>query len=79
MGPLIQPYQALVSSLGRSWQASPVGSAAFEPQLNAKGERLNWIEESWRNKLDAMRGPGESYSAVILRLTAAEDRQGDDR
>jgi hypothetical protein len=45
---------------------------AYEPQLSAKGERLIWTEEIWRNKLDAMRKPGESYRDLIRRLAELE-------
>ena len=40
----------------------------FERQPNEKGERLVWLEAAVVDKLAAMRGPGESYSDVILRL-----------
>jgi hypothetical protein len=50
----------------------PLGSVMYEAQTNAKGEQLIWLEEKWLNQLDAMRGPGESYSDVILRLVKAE-------
>jgi hypothetical protein len=43
-----------------------------EPQTNAKGERMIWLERAAADKLNAMRGPGESYSDVILRVAAAE-------
>jgi hypothetical protein len=46
----------------------PVGSVAVEPEANAKGDRTVWLEEVWVDRLGAMRGPGESYSDVILRL-----------
>ena len=37
------------------------------------GERLVWLEPYVLNKLRApLRGPGESYSDVILRLVEAE-------
>ena len=42
----------------------PLGSVGY----NEKGERLIWIETAVADKLAAMRGPGESYSDVILRL-----------
>lgn len=29
----------------------PLGSVGYEPELNAKGERLIWLEEIWLNKL----------------------------
>ena len=50
----------------------PLGSIAYEPQLNDRGERYVWLEQPWIDRLSAMRGQGEDYSAVILRLTAAE-------
>ena len=57
----VEAYQALVAT-------PPLGSVAYEPEPNAKGERLIWLEEVWLSKLNAMRKPGESYSDVILRL-----------
>jgi hypothetical protein len=44
----------------------PLGSVGYEAERTEKGERLIWLEE--RNKLTTMRGPGESYSDVILRV-----------
>jgi hypothetical protein len=52
----------------------PLGSVGYEAQANAKGERLVWFKEAVVDKLAAMRGPGESYSDVILRVAAAETR-----
>ena len=49
----------------------PLGSLGFEPQLN-EGERLVWLEAAVDDRLAAMRGPGESYSDVILRLIEIE-------
>ena len=46
----------------------PVGSFGFENKVNEKGERLIWLDPTVVNRLRAMRGPGESYSDVILRL-----------
>jgi hypothetical protein len=54
----------------------PFGNICFELVLNAKGERLIWIEQVWADKLRAVRGPGESYSDVILRLVAMEAVEG---
>jgi hypothetical protein len=42
----------------------------YENKVNEKGERLIWLEPSTVDRLRAMRGPGESYSDVILRLAA---------
>ena len=53
----------------------PLGSLGFEPQLNEKGERLVWLEAVVVDRLAAMRGPGESYSDVILRMVEIEAGQ----
>jgi hypothetical protein len=46
----------------------PLGSVGYENATNEKGERLIWLEPSMVDRLRAMRGPGESWSDVILRL-----------
>jgi len=43
----------------------------FELEAGAKGERLVRLESAVVDRLKAMRGPGESYSDVILRLAEA--------
>jgi hypothetical protein len=43
------------------------GNVNYEAKINAKGERLIWLEPRWVDTLTAMRGPGESYSDVIIR------------
>jgi hypothetical protein len=45
-----------------------LGSFAYEAEPNERGERLVWLEDAMANRLGAMRGPGESYSDVILRI-----------
>ena len=54
--------------------ALPLGRVVYEPRLNAQGERLIWVERIALDKLDAMRGADESYSDVILRLAAGDER-----
>jgi hypothetical protein len=49
-----------------------LGSVGFEPGLDAKGQRLIWVEAAVVGRLAGMRGPGEDYSDVILRVAAAE-------
>jgi hypothetical protein len=49
----------------------PLGSIGYENATNEKGERLIWLPPDALAKLKAMRGPGESYSDVILRLVAS--------
>jgi hypothetical protein len=48
------------------------GSVGYETAVNEKGERLIWLDGAVVDRLCSLRGPGESYSDVILRLTAAE-------
>ena len=51
-------------------QRSHAGSKAFESATNENGERLIWLEHAVINRLNHLRGPGESYSDVILKLAA---------
>jgi hypothetical protein len=51
----------------------PLGSVAVELAAHEKGEREIWLDEAVLNKLRLLRGPGESYSDVILRLAAGDD------
>ena len=48
----------------------PLGSVALGPTIDDKGNRQIWLEPSVVNKLRFLRGPGESFSEVIL---AAQD------
>ena len=48
----------------------PLGSVGYENQVNERGERLIWLDRAVVSRLRAMRGRGESYSDVILRLVA---------
>jgi hypothetical protein len=54
-------FDALASTL-------PFGSVGYENQINERGERLIWLDHAVVSRLRAMRGPGESYSDVVLRL-----------
>ena len=50
----------------------PLGSVGFEREPDANGERLIWLAPNLLNRLRALRGPGESYSDVILKLVELE-------
>jgi hypothetical protein len=50
----------------------PVASVGFEPEPDAKGDRSIWLERRALDKLSALRGPGDSYSDVILRIAGRE-------
>ena len=47
-----------------------LGSVGFENQVNEKGERLIWLAPRVVDRLRFLRGPGETYIDVILRLAA---------
>ena len=46
----------------------PVGNVGYENKTDEHGNRLIWLDRGVVDRLGAMRGPGESYSDVILRL-----------
>ena len=48
----------------------PLGSISYEPALDVGDLRYIWLEARWVDRLKSYRGPGESYSDVILRLAA---------
>jgi hypothetical protein len=45
-----------------------LGCVGFENPVNENGERLVWLDRAVVDRLMSLRGPGESYSDVILRL-----------
>jgi hypothetical protein len=42
----------------------------YEAEANERGERLIWLDRAMVDRLRAMRGSGDSYSDVILRIAA---------
>jgi hypothetical protein len=60
----VAAYEAIAATL-------PLGNVGYETERTEKGEVFIWLEERWLDKLKAMRGPGESYSDVILRLATS--------
>jgi hypothetical protein len=49
----------------------PLGSVGYENAVDDKGNRLIWLPHDAVAKLRHLRGPGEDYSTVILRLAEA--------
>ena len=47
-----------------------LGSVAVEPQRAPNGDVYVWLNHAVVGKLKALRGPGETYSDVILALAA---------
>lgn len=50
----------------------PWGTVGVEPQRAEGGDYFIWLATDVVNKLKALRGRGESYSDVILRLAEGE-------
>jgi hypothetical protein len=59
----VEAFEAIVAST-----LSSLGSVGYENATNERGERLIWLDHAVVARLRAMRGSGESYSDVILRL-----------
>jgi hypothetical protein len=57
----VEAFEAICATL-------PVGSVGVESEANERGERLIWLEDAMADRLGAMRGPGEGYSDVVLRI-----------
>src|ERR1700722_20278126 len=57
--------QAAFDAIARTM---PFGSVNFEAGVDDKGERYIWLPRAVVDRLRSLRGPGESYSEVILRL-----------
>jgi hypothetical protein len=60
--------QAAFDAIARTM---PFGSVNFEAGVDDKGGRYIWLPRAVVDRLRSLRGPGESFSDVILRLAAA--------
>ena len=54
----------------------PLGAVASSKNFNAKGEFHLWLEPALIERLRSLRGAGESFSDVILRLIETEGSCG---
>ena len=64
---LIAISQAAFEAIARTL---PLGGVAFENKIDEQGQRLIWLEPRVVDRLRALRGRGESWSDVILRLAS---------
>jgi hypothetical protein len=55
----VEAFEAIARTL-------PLGSLGCENKTNEKEQRLIWLAPTVIDRLRAMRGPGESYSDVIV-------------
>jgi hypothetical protein len=53
-------------------RALPLGSVGYETERRETGKVFIWLETRWVRKLSTMRGEGEDYSDVIIRLAELE-------
>jgi hypothetical protein len=51
-----------------------LGSMNFENKTDEQGQRLIWLDRAVVDRLRAMRGPGESWSDIIMRIAGREGR-----
>jgi len=58
-------FEAVVATL-------VLGTVAVEPERDEDGDIYIWLDPRVLTKLKALRGPGESYSDVILRVAKGE-------
>ena len=49
----------------------PLGSVGYDNAVDAKGQRLLWLDRAVVDRLRSLRGAGESFSDVILRIAVA--------
>jgi hypothetical protein len=61
--------QAAFEAIARSL---PLGNVTFENKTDEQGQRLIWLDRAVVDRLRSLRGAGESYSDVILRLAKAD-------
>jgi hypothetical protein len=52
-----------------------LGSVGYENATNERCERYVWLAPDVVNRLRAMRGSGESYTDVILKLAKTDNRR----
>jgi hypothetical protein len=52
----------------------PFGSVNFEAGVDDKGERYIWLPRAVVDRLRSLRGPGDSFSDVILALASEISR-----
>jgi hypothetical protein len=57
-------YEAIEATL-------PDGSDSWPPQPDGRGNLRLWLDRKFVDRLGSPRGPGESYSDVILRMAKA--------
>jgi hypothetical protein len=78
-------HEPVDTTLASAWSPPRCRSVGYESEPDAKGERLIWHEVAMADRArrnastpfvaQHCRGPGESYSDVILRLVASQNEE----
>jgi hypothetical protein len=61
----VEAFEAIARTL-------PLGNVSFENKTDEQGQRLIWLDRAMVDRLRAMRGPGESFSDVIIKLVVLD-------
>jgi hypothetical protein len=62
----VEAYAAIKATL-------PDGADSLPPQPDGRGAVRIWLDRKFIDRLAQMRGPGESYSDVVVRLVEASE------
>jgi hypothetical protein len=57
----VEAFEAICATL-------PLGSVSYENEVTERGEHYVWLASNVISRLKALRGPGQSYSDVIIGL-----------
>ena len=61
----VEAFEAIARTL-------PLGNVGYENKTNERGEKLIWLDWAVVDRFRGLRGAGESYSDVILRIAAVK-------
>lgn len=61
----VEAFAAIVATM-------PLGTVAFEQEIDTNGQRYVWVEVAVADRLGALRRRGEGHSDVILRIARRE-------
>jgi hypothetical protein len=64
-----RPYAVWADHVSaRAFKPPSLGGVGYKNKTDEQGQQLIWLDRAVVDRLRAMRGPGETYSDVILRL-----------
>jgi hypothetical protein len=64
------PYKSGVPIQCSLTRTLPLSNVGYENQTNEHGEKLIWLDRAVVDRLRSLRGPGESFGDVSLRLAS---------